>query len=286
MTRVLMCRPTYFDVPFQTEENSWMDPNYPPNRRRAIQQWKELYMVYEALGIRISLLRPRRDLFDQVFTCNIAWGHGGIYMMANPSPSWRKDEVPIAAQWLVKNRMSVMYLPEYFRFEGQGDVVSIGDAGWLFCFGARNDPEVYTFLERMISLQDNKKPFIPLQIVDERFYHGDLCVRYSRSRNALLYIPEAFRPESRKIIENLPLEKMEAPKELWVQKTHDGRKNFPMNGCYVETTETFPWDDHYGEFPRSVLAWIEKGNGTVVLHNFDEFGLSGAGHRCVTLFLD
>lgn len=282
-----MCRPTYFDVPLRVKEiNPWMDPNYPPNRQKAIQQHDKFRAILKTLGVRISLLRPRRDLFDQVFTCNIAWGHCGIYMMANPSPSWRKDEVPIAAQWLAKNRMSVMYLPEYYRFEGQGDVVSIGDAGWLFCFGGRNDPEVYTFLERMMSLQGNKKPFIPLEIADRRFYHGDLCVRYSHHRNALLYVPEAFGPESKKIIENLPLEKKEAPKELWMQETHDGRKNFPMNGCYIGATETFPWDSRYGEFPQSVRAWIEKGGGKVLLHNFDEFGLSGAGHRCVTLFLD
>lgn len=282
-----MCRPTYFDVPLRAEEiNPWMDPNYPPNRVCAMEQWKELCAVYRSLGVKVSLLRPQSGFFDQVFTCNIAWGHGGIYMMANPSPSWRRDEVPIAAQWLVKNRMSVMFLPQYYRFEGQGDVVSIGDAGWLFCFGGRNDPEVYIHLERMLSLQDNKKPFTLLEIIDKKFYHGDLCIRYSQHRNALLYVPEAFGPESRKTIENLPLEKMEAPKELWVQETHDGRRNFPMNGCYINNAETFPWDSRYGEFPQSIREWIEKDGGKILLLNFDEFGLSGAGHRCVTLFLD
>lgn len=287
MMRALMCKPTYFDVPFKEEEiNVWMDPNFPPDRQKAIQQHKEFRAILKTPRVRISLLRSRRDLFDQVFTCNVAWGNENTFIMANPRPSWRKDEIPIAAQWLAKNRFNVMYLPEHVRFEGQGDIINIGDAGWLFFYGARNSPEASLFLEKMLSLQGNKKPFIPLEIADKRFYHGDLCVRYSSYRNAILYVPDALSAESRRRIENLRIKKMEAPQEMWWQLTYNGRKNFPMNGCYIGAYETFPWDERYGEFPRIIRAWIEKDGGKIILHNFDEFGLSGAGHRCVILFLN
>lgn len=285
--RALMCRPTYFDVPIRDLRlNPHMNPEIPPNRKRAMEQWLELRNLYRKLGVKVYCLRTHPALFDQVFTCNVAWGHEGTFVMANFAPRWREDEVPIAAQWLARNRFGVLYLPDMFPFEGQGDIISIGDAGKLFCFGQRNDPSVYVLLEKVFFFSGTMKPIIPLKLADPNFYHGDLAIRYSRHRNAILYAPQAFGRESLEIIEKLPIKKMEAPPALFKQITENGRKNFPMNGCYIDRVETFPWDSRFGDFPQSVRDWIEKDGGEVALLNYDEFGLSGAGHRCCTLFLD
>ena len=278
---ILMCRPKYFDVPVAYQEkNPWMDVRRPPNPKRAMTQWKELRNFYRSF-LRVKEIQPRRGLFDQVFTANIAWGMGNAFIMANLAPPERRAEIKYAAHWFVDNRYSVHFLPPNLGFEGQGDIVNVGKC-LFFCYGGRNTLDSKEYIEKVFRL---KKQLVPLRLVDPRFYHGDMCIRYSRSRNTILYIPAAFDKDSLRIIEQLKIKKMEAPPELWVQETEYGR-NFPMNGCYLDSVETFPWDEGLGEFPRAIRRWVEDGGGTLWLHNFDQFGLSGAGHRCVTLFLN
>jgi N-dimethylarginine dimethylaminohydrolase len=281
--KVLMCTPTYFDVQVENHNlNPWMKKSQRPDKALAMNQWEELKEIYEMLGLEVNLLEPQPGLFDQVFTANLAWGRGRTMVLANLSPEWRRPETVCAAQWLLKNDYERRFLPERVRFEGQGDIISLGGGYFFYCYGIRNDLEVVGLLEEILLLRGR---IIPLKLVDKRFYHGDVCLRYSGHRNALLFNPAAFDAASLRKIENLPIKKMEAPPELWVQETERGR-NFPLNGCYIGRVETFPWDSARGEFPKKVQRWIEADGGIVRLHNFDQFGLSGAGHRCCTLFLD
>lgn len=280
--RVLMCSPKYFDVPVAYhDKNPWMDPQRRPDPSRAETQWKELIFFYRSHGIDVLKIRPKKGLFDQVFTANVAWGIGNTFIMANFDPEKRKLETKYAARWFADNRLGVQFLPKELGFEGQGDILNIGEK-LLFCHGVRNSLAVKDYIEKTFRLE---KPIIPLRLIDPRFYHGDMCIRYSRRRHAILYIPDAFDEESICLIKKLPVKKLEAPPELWVQETKLGR-NFPLNGCYINEMETFPWDERTGKFPQEIRKWIEKDNGKIWLHNFDQFGLSGAGHRCVTLFLD
>ncbi len=281
--QVLMCPPFYFDVPLEDKEkNPWMNIRNRPDFERAYNQWHFLTELYADLGIQVRLLRARKGLFDQVFTANIAWHKGNRAVIARLAPEWRRGEEAIVREWFKGEGSRVIDLPESLKFEGQGDVISIGEAGHLFCYGIRNNFEVMEFLEKTFDLRGK---FIPLRLVNPEFYHGDVCIRYSRKRNALLYNPSAFDAESLRRIENLPVDKMEAPRELWVQETPIGR-NFPLNGCYIGDIETFPWDAQCGDFPFRTQAWIMQGGGRIWVQNFDQFGLSGAGHRCCTYFLD
>lgn len=281
--RALMCPPVYFDVPVEDVNlNPWMRKNQRPDKLLALSQWTNLKKFYENSGAQVCLLDPKPELFDQVFTANIAWGRGQTMAVANLGPKWRRQESVEAARWFLKNGYARRFLPERLRFEGQGDVISLGGAYFLYCYGIRNDLEVVNFLEEIFGIAGR---IIPLKLIKKDFYHGDVCIRYSGYRNAVLFNPSAFDSESLRKIENLPVEKMEAPKELWVQETQNGR-NFPLNGCYIGKAETFPWNARYGEFPVKVKKWIEKGGGRIWTQNFDQFGLSGAGHRCCTLFLD
>ena len=282
--KVLMCPPTNFDVLVENSANPWMKKVQRPDKSLAMGQWQELKKFYEAWGLEVHLLDPQEGLFDQVFTANLAWGRGRTMVIANLNPEWRKPETVSVAQWLLKNNYERRFLPEHVKFEGQGDVISLGNDYFLYCYGIRNDLAALEALEEILDLQGR---IIPLKLVDSRFYHGDVCIRYSKHRRALLYNPSAFDAESLRKLEQLPIsvQLMEAPSNLWVQETEQGR-NFPMNGCYVGRAETFPWDRTLGEFPEKVREWIEKDGGIVRLHNFDQFGLSGAGHRCCSLFLD
>lgn len=280
--RVLMCSPKYFDVPVAYhDKNPWMDPQRRPDPSRVETQWKELIFFYRSHGIDVLKIRPKKGLFDQVFTANVAWGTGNTFIMSNLDPQERRPEIKYAAHWFVDHHFSVHFLPEYLGFEGQSDILNIGEY-FLFCYGIRNSLAVKEYIERVFRLE---KTIIPLRLADPRFYHGDMCIRYSRRRHAILYIPDAFDEESLSLIKKLPVKKLAVPPELWVQETKFGR-NFPLNGCYINEVETFPWDERTGKFPQEIRKWIEEDGSKIWLHNFDQFGLSGAGHRCITLFID
>jgi len=287
--RVLMCSPAYFDVPegIPKEEyarwNPWMNPERPPNRKTAFEQWRGLYTFYQKQNLEIFLLKSKKGLFDQTFVANIACVWDNRAVMANLAPAWRKEEVREAAQWFAGKRFSIEWLPEHISFEGQGDIIRIGKSTFLFCYGLRNSIAAVDYLEKIFGIRGK---VIPLKLINRNFYHGDISIRYFPNNDALLWNPSAFDTQDLGIIERLPVKKkMEAPEALWVQKTDQGW-NFPLNGCFANKVETFPWEKIMGEFPRHIREWIEKDGVEIWLHNFDQFGLSGAGHQCTTLNLN
>jgi len=294
----LMCPPTYYGIHWQDPtKNPWMDRNQQPDKRLAFKQWGQLVsLLQRLLGPKnIHFLspqaRPKPGLGDQVFTANVAGllelrsGYK-IFIKANFAPKERKPESEIAASWLWKHGYNVYRLPDHLIFEGQGDIITTQEA-YLYCYGIRNSAEAMEEIERSFRLA---KPVIYLRLTDPRFYHGDLAIRYSRYRNALLFYPGAFDEQSIRSIENLKAKKKEVEEKWLVQEIEkDGKmwgRNFLLNGCYIGKVETFPWNEAEGEFPRSIRNWVEAGGGEIVTIDFSQFGLSGAGHRCVTLFLN
>ncbi|OHA14159.1 MAG: hypothetical protein A3G49_02875 [Candidatus Sungbacteria bacterium RIFCSPLOWO2_12_FULL_41_11] len=287
-----MCPPLYYAINWEDPaKNPWMKMNKQPDRGKAIAQWGKLWHLYEFLGAKIRTLETVPCLGDQIFTANIAWSmpiwseegneNRRTFIMANLAPELRRPEIIIAARWFAENRFSTYFLPEEMLFEGQGDIITTKEA-YLYCYGVRNSLEAIEEIRKVFNL---KKPIIPLRLIDPRFYHGDVCIRYSKRRDAVLFYPGAFDAESVKAIEKLKAKKKDVSREFMVQELFDGR-NFPLNGSYINNVETFPWNDEIEEFPRNLKGWIERDGGEVVTLNFSQFGLSGAGHRCVTLFLD
>jgi N-dimethylarginine dimethylaminohydrolase len=278
-----MCPPLYYSIDWEDPtKNPWMNKKNQPNFGRAFEQWAKLVELYRFLGLEIYMLEPQRGLGDQVFTANIAWGMNNVFVMANFSPEARKPETKFAAKWFAENRFSTYFLPENLLFEGQGDIITTKEA-YLYCWGVRNSLESIDEIARVFNI---KKPIIPLKLIDPHFYHGDVCIRYSKRRNAILFYPGAFDAESIKSIERLTAKKKEVSREFMVQEVGGNERNFPLNGSYIGNVETFPWNDDLDDFPRDLRAWIERDGGEVVTLDFSQFGLSGAGHRCVTLFLD
>ncbi len=303
--RVLMCRPKYFDVPLEDpEKNPWMNTLRLPDHERALIQWTELRDFYTKHGVTAECVEPVdasshfqrlalehgltqqvEGLFDQVFAANTAFGIGEKWVIGNLAPWWRKYESAYVAEFLVRERKSVHFLPEHIIFEGQGDLVRIGSREYCYCYGIRNARHARWWLENMFPTITT----IPMRLIDPRWYHGDTCLRYLEWCNTILWIPQAFDRKSRKRLvdytQRARINLLAAPKRLWFQETKCGI-NFPMHGLGVNNIETFPWDERVSKFPQKIREYIETRGGTVWLHNFDQFGLSGAGHRCVTLFLD
>lgn len=279
-----MCPPHYYAIQWQDPAlNPWMNQDCQPDMGLAKNQYEGLKRLYRKLGVSVFELEPRQELGDQVFTANVAWGVDRTFIMANLKPERRRPEAGLAGLWFVENRFNVHFLPEHIYFEGQGDIITTKEA-YLYCYGIRNSLEAAEEIERLFKF---KKPILPLKLKDPRAYHGDLSLRYSKHRDAVLFYPGAFDNDSIRRIEKLKVKSIKAVgDDFIVQEVRDGGRNFPLNGCYIGNVETFPWNDSCGEFPREIRSWVEAGGGEVALLDFSQFGLSGAGHRCVTLFLD
>ena len=288
-----MCWPTNFSNNWEDPKlNPWMKLVRQPDVGIAMGQFGKLYHLYQYLKVKIYALPPEPSLGDQTFTANLAWGVPvwseesavrRMFVMANMAPEHRRPEVKIAARWFADNRFNTYFLPEEIGFEGQGDIITTKNA-YLYCYGIRNSLKAMEEIKKVFNL---KKKVIPLKLKSSSFYHGDVCLRYSRKRDAILFHPNAFDEEGVRSIENLNARKIKEVNEKFVvQELGSKGRNFPLNGCYIDSVETFPWNDEVEEFPRSIRSWIESDGGEVVTLDFSQFGLSGAGHRCVTLFLD
>ncbi len=280
---VLMCPPRYFRI--GTEDpalNPYMNTNIQPDHAEMMLQFKKLVRLYSEMGIQTCFLPPQEELFDQVFTANIAWGVADTFVMANLRPEWRRKETEIAAAWLAANGYKTVSLPPGIFFEGQGDIVTTKDA-YLYCYGVRNSLEAIDEIKKLLPLE---KPVIPLRLVSPKMYHGDVCIRYlGPEPDKILWFPGAFDEESNRAIERLSSQKFAVDGKFIVQELENGRRNFLLNGVYHKNMQTFPWDETAGEFPENVRRFVEDSGQSVVTLNFSEFGLSGAGHRCCTLFL-
>ena len=67
--RILMCRPTYFEV--KDAKNEFMSGNIGGvDKSKAQSQWSELKKAFENCGFPVELIEPGADLEDMVFTAN------------------------------------------------------------------------------------------------------------------------------------------------------------------------------------------------------------------------
>lgn len=294
--RALMCWPKFYKIGREDADlNPYMSKAVQPDTVAADTQFRELIETYLLLGIRISFITPTPNLFDQTFTANTAWAVGKFMVMANLRPEWRREEVPVIARWLTNNRFNVIWLPEEIQtsfggdgekklfFEGQADVTTTRDCH-LYSYGVRNDIEFVAELKKILSIE---KEIVPIRLSSPKFFHGDVAIRYSGPiTNKLIWCPAAYDNESNNFIEGLSCEKLDVDESVAIQVTENGRKNFLLNGVYINGVHISPWDKRFGKFPQRVKSFIEKDGDAVEVINFSEFGLSGAGPRCCTLFLD
>lgn len=287
----LMCDPGHYRINWEDpEKNPWMKKNQQPRADLAHIQWRRLVSLVNRLGVTVYVLKSRLGLGDQVFTANGAAlfklnGGSTVFVKANLAHEHRKPESRLIAEWLFAHGFNVFHLSGHLTFEGQGDIITTKEAH-LYFYGIRNSLEAAEEIARAFRLQ---KPIIPIRLTGSAIYHGDLCVRYSAYRDAILFYPGGMDDEGIRQIERLKTKKKEIPERHLVQTIEQGGRligrNFPMNGCYVGKYELFPWHDGYGEFPRDIRDWIETDGGEVITLDYSQFGLSGAGPRCTMLFL-
>ena len=107
----------------------------------------------------------------------------------------RQKEVPAFRAFYERLWYKVLELKETELFEGMGDTIHYFGKNLLFGgYGHRSDKSAYTELSSKLDVN-----IVPLELVDERFYHLDTCFLPIDDETVLLY-PKAFTEEDLAIL--------------------------------------------------------------------------------------
>lgn len=271
-TAVLFAEPTYFDVEYVI--NPHMKPGT-VDRSLARRQWESLVEVYRDLGLDVSILPAVEGLPDLVFIANQSLptrrGDGSLAVVL--SRMWapqRRPEVEVVRRFFMERGYAVHEIEdEDTFFEGTGDAIwhprrrlIYGGYGWrtvrraYWPRGGHIDAHV-----------------IPIQLCDARFYHLDTCLA-PLDENTACYVPVAFLPEGRALLERSFDNLIEVPLDEAVGALAcnghcpDGR-HFIVDRLAEET-----------------MRRVQAAGFTPVPVDTSEFRKSGGSVQCLKLMLD
>ena len=258
------------------------------NTSAATREHESIAELLAQAGITIQQVPSPTDSQDGVYTANWALVRGDTAILAS-LPNVRKAEEEYAATVLANLGKKVVRVPEGLRFSGQGDALPCGDL--LFCgSGYRSDLEAQAFAADTLGYKRIQLQTIPELIdgqpvtnpisgwPDSFFYDIDLALSIIKSPDAhskglIAYCPEAFMPESRRILAELTeVDKIEISYE-------EATKAFASN--LVSTGETVIMSAH-----APLLSKALQAHGIRVLTaEISELAKGGGYSRCTTLTL-
>ena len=259
---ILMCPPDFYGIEY--EINPWMSRGVPSDSEQSRRQWQALHDILVGLGVDIRLMEPVKGLPDLVFTANagLMW-HNEVFLAAFRH-SARQRETPVDADWFRAAGFETVSLPSPLNFEGAGDALFCGDTlfgGYL----VRSDASAIQWLGTHMKCR-----VIPLQLVDDHYYHLDTCFCPLDATTALYY-PPAFDDYARQALSHIPRLITVRPEEasrFACNAVVVGRNVVMNTGCpQLEADLT-----QSGFIPHSTPL--------------DEFLKAGGSAKCLTLRLD
>ncbi|MEZ4320960.1 MAG: arginine deiminase-related protein [Myxococcota bacterium] len=210
---VLMADADHFDVEYVI--NPFMEGRIGSvDRPTARAQWAALRDTYARLGFEVHTLPSVEGLPDLVFMANQSFpaqlpsGQWVALLSVMHSPQ-RRPEVELVAGWYAKRGARTLRMESgdaLIPFEG------MGDAHWfpgrrlvVGGYGHRTAREAYDRIAAVLDV-----PVIRVRLTDPRFYHLDTCLAPLDERTAL-YVPSAFEPEGRALLERVFERLIEVP---------------------------------------------------------------------------
>ena len=266
MSRLLMCPPDFYGIEY--EINPWMRVSNQSNGNRARTQWQALTQVLEKeIGVKLEFMEPAPGLPDLVFTANAGVLHEGRAVPSRFRHPERQREERHFIDWFAEKGYEVISLDAEWDFEGAGDLLGFPEF-WFGGYRQRSDIRAYDQLSTIFS-----KRILPVELVDQRFYHLDTCL-CPLSGGGLLYFPHAFDAYAQKVI----AAHVEQGKLFAVPSSESER--FACNAVCVDRhvvlptgcPETMAWLTQQGYIPHPV--------------ELDEFLKAGGSAKCLTLALD
>ena len=223
--RVLMVKPTYFDVEYVI--NPHMEGFIGGvDKMQAQNEWEHLADAFQELGYELFVMDGVRDLPDMVFSANQSLPFidedGNLKaVMSIMHSKERKEEVPHIEETLQKLGYETLHLEK----ESVNEFEGMGDAIWHFRrkllwggYGFRTSSEAHRQISSLFNV-----PVIALELTDDYFYHLDTCFCSLNETSVLIY-PQAFTDEGLEIIHKLYPTVIEAT-------TYEAKKQFAVNAA-------------------------------------------------------
>jgi ornithine--oxo-acid transaminase len=261
--RYLMCPPTYFDVSYTI--NPWMDVAVQVDRVRAQRQWDTLVATLREAGAQVEPLEPHPSLPDLVFTANLGIVDDRTFIPARMRHPERQAEPRHAEAWFRDHGYGVRHLSEDVVQEGAGDALPFQDT-LVAGYRTRSSASSYIDIARLTDAR-----ILPVELVDERFYHVDIVFCPLDARSAL-FAPTKVDADSARLIERLvpdPIALNDAEAEAFSANTVVIGRTLVMPAC-----------------PPRLEAELRARDFDLVVVDVSEFLKAGGGPRCLTLALD
>jgi len=266
--QILMCPPDHYGIEY--EINPWMDRARQADRAVAANQWMQLKAILEEAGAKVHTMPAVPGLPDLVFTANAALIYGDasggkLAVLANFLHPQRQGETEHDQQWFQAHGFEIKRLPEKYAFEGAGDALFCGET--LFAgYRIRSDAAGHQQLGAMLSCR-----VIPLELVDNYYYHLDTCFCPLDPETAIYY-PAAFDEYGLRALHahvpNLIAVETEEARRFACNAVVVGRTVVTNSGCPKLHAELAA----RGFTPRETPL--------------DEFVKAGGSAKCLTLRLD
>ena len=181
------------------------------DRELAIRQWGGLRETLEDLDVRVEVIPPDPAHPGLVYPANAGFRAGDVFVLSNLTPT-RAGEKP--AYRRAVTALGLYCVEIQARFEGEADLFPAGERylfthgrirrqrfvprlgwpPWKRVYGFRSDPAALVEIEALAPLG---KRVIRVELVDERYYHGDTCLcSFGPGREFLLAYEAAIHPES------------------------------------------------------------------------------------------
>ena len=260
---ILMCPPDYYGIEY--EINPWMSRSRGSNLQRAMRQWQALVETLARLGVRISLLEPVQGLPDMVFTANAGLVYRNEFTSSRFRHQVRAGEVAHFEEWFSSADLQIAHLPEETYFEGAGDALFCG-ATLFGGYRIRSDVRSHQSIAARIGCQS-----LPLELVDQRFYHLDTCF-CPFLEGAALWFPAAFDSYGQQVIRQYVADLIEVPPEEAM--------NFGCNAVVMRDSVVVP-----AGCPR-LRRELESRSFCVLELELDEFLKAGGSAKCLTIRVD
>ena len=266
MARLLVCPPDHYGIDY--EINPWMRISNAANPERSKAQWHNLMRTLEEdIGVELERMTPIEGLPDLVFTANAGLTHDGKTVISRFRHPERQGEEEHFERWFTEHNYSVIPLGGKIYFEGAGDLLGFADT-WFGGYRQRSDIAAYAALSEIYG-----KEILPLELVNDKFYHLDTCF-CPLSGGELLYYPSAFDSYAQDAIAN----RIEEHRRLTVPQFEAER--FACNAVCVDRHVVLP------SGCSKTMDLLKHHGYTTHPVKLDEFFKSGGSAKCLTLALD
>lgn len=262
---ILMCPPDFYGIEY--EINPWMSRSRQSDADRSRAQWRALHDLLLSLGADVRLMTPVSGLPDLVFTANAGLVHRDTVFLSRFRHAARQGESPLDEAWFTEQGFRCVSLPEGrgMNFEGAGDALFLGEtlyAGYLI----RSDALALQWVAARIGCR-----VIPLQLIDDRYYHLDTCFCPLSGSEAIVHLAafdEYAQQALTQNIEHLIVVAEEEAARFACNAVVLGRQVVLNTGCPQLETDL----RERGYRPHSTPL--------------DEFIKAGGSAKCLTLRLD